>query len=213
MLQSVESSTSTMNNNLPFSQACENNKPHILAKLKTLWAGEPESTKNVLEIGSGTGQHAMHFAQNLPVIWQPSDLPNNLRSLQRQFDHAQCANIRQPIELNVENQWPNEKFDAVYTANTLHIMSWAHVQQLFKHLPAVLTAESYFIAYGPFNYDGKFTSDSNAAFDQHLRDRDPVSGIRDYEAINQLAGQAGLVLQYDVDMPANNRLLIWQVES
>lgn len=199
-------------NDLPFSQACENNKPHILAKLKTLWPAESRDIK-ILEIGSGTGQHAVHFAQNLPVIWQPSDVPNNLPSLQRQFDHAQCANIRQPIELNVQNQWPAEKFDAVYTANTLHIMSWTHVQQLFQNLPSVFKSESYFIAYGPFNYNGQFTSDSNAVFDQHLRARDPVSGIRDYEAVNQLAEQAGLTLQHDFEMPANNRQLVWQIKS
>lgn len=197
-------------NDLPFSQACENNKPHILAKLKALWPAQNQCIK-ALEIGSGTGQHAVYFAQNLPVEWQPSDLPDRLPSLQRRLDHAQCANIRQAIQLDVENQWPTEKFDAVYTANTLHIMSWKHVQQLFENLPLVLTPKCFFITYGPFNYDGKFTSESNAAFHKQLQTHDPVSGIRDFAAVNKLAEQAGLILQDDFEMPANNRLLVWRV--
>ncbi len=192
----------------PFSQACENNKQPILTVLQR-WLTQPAT---VLEIGSGTGQHAVHFAANLPHLnWQTSDLPENHGAIHQWMNEAALANIQPPLTLDVAaEQWPIKNIDAIFTANTLHIMSWAHVQAFFSNLSKVLADDALLLVYGPFNYEGKYTSDSNARFDVWLKDQGSERGIRDFEAVNKLAEEAGLKLQEDNAMPANNRLLVWK---
>ena len=191
---------------LPFSQACENNKRPILDVLKQHL---PE-TGLVLEVGSGTGQHAAYFSEQLPSIqWQPSDRASYLDGINRWRQQSALKNFLTPLTLDVKDSWPTITADAVFSANTLHIMSWPEAQQFFKKLPSVLKSGGVVCVYGPFNYGGKYTSESNAAFDQMLKARDPLSGIRDFEAANKLANGAGLSLLADYTMPANNRCLLW----
>ena len=194
--------------NKPFSQACENNKEPIRKVLERYF----EQAGNVLEIGSGTGQHAVWFARHLPqLVWQTSDLSENHPGIQQWIDEAGLANLKPPIELDVSSQsWPVEQMDYIFSANTAHIMPWAVVVKMFEGIGRVLVKDGVFCLYGPFNYQGQFTSDSNEAFDQHLKNMEPHRGIRDFEAIQQQAGKNGLSLLEDVAMPANNRLLVWR---
>ncbi len=194
----------------PFSQACENNKQPILELLKPAFA----TVESVLEVGTGTGQHAVYFADQMPhLTWHCSDLIENHPGIHAWLAEYAGANLRPPREFDVNQAWPALTVDAVYTANTLHIMSWQSVQSLFAGLPAVLNTGAWLAVYGPFNYDGKFTSDSNASFDQWLKEIDPERGIRDFEAIDALARAVGLTLLSDHAMPANNRLLMWQAQG
>ncbi|BFM22163.1 DUF938 domain-containing protein [Gilvimarinus japonicus] len=191
---------------LPFSQACENNKQPILTVLQNVFANRTR----VLEVGSGTGQHAVHFAPALAhLMWQTSDLEHNHAGINSWIDSQPSDNLHRPVifDLSAPN-WPGE-FDAVYSANTAHIVSWPLVQNLFHEVGRHLPDEGVFALYGPFNYNGEFTSESNAAFDQMLRQRDPSSGIRAIEDLIELAQSHDLHLQADHAMPANNRLLIW----
>jgi cyclopropane fatty-acyl-phospholipid synthase-like methyltransferase len=166
----------------------------------------------VLEIGSGTGQHAVHFAAALPfLVWQTSDVAENLPGIRAWLDEAKLANTPAPLVLDVDGgEWPATPFDAVFSANTLHIMSWPEVEKFFAALGAITTRDAKLAIYGPFNYDGAFTSASNAAFDASLRQRAPHMGIRDAAAVDALARKAGFALIDDVAMPANNRTRIWQ---
>lgn len=191
---------------LPFSQACENNKSPILEKLVSLFA----NCSRVLEIGSGTGQHAIHFAKGLPHLkWQPSDQAEYLPGVRQWLDAYQTKNILPPIELNVlQKNWP-VGFDAVFSANTSHIMSWDIARHMLKHVSEALPAGGVFVLYGPFNYNGNFTSSSNANFDRFLREQDPLRGIRDFEKVDQIVSDNGMALIDDFTMPANNRLLAW----
>lgn len=193
---------------LPFSEACERNKGPILAVLREALA---EST-SVLEIGSGTGQHAVHFArQLLHLDWQPTDRGEYLPSLAARIALEGPPNLRSPVELDVDGRnWPFGGMDAVFSANTLHIMSWSTVASFFEGIGRVLLQGGLLLVYGPFRYDGAFTSASNAAFDADLRSRDPASGIRDFEAVDALARTQGLCLVKDHAMPANNQLLAWR---
>lgn len=192
---------------LTFSQACENNKDPILAVLQPLLVG----TKLVFEIGSGTGQHAVHFASAMPhLIWQPSDRVGYQESLALRCQQSSLKNMLAPIDFDVAQHWQIDPVDAVFTANSLHIMSWNEVKHFLTGVGDRLQAGGLFCVYGPFNYQGQYSSASNAQFDQRLKDRDPLSGIRDFEAVDQLAQLAGLTLLVDNKMPANNRCLIWQ---
>jgi predicted O-methyltransferase YrrM len=167
----------------------------------------------VLEIGSGTGQHAVHFAAALPHLqWQTSDLPENHAAIAAWIEASGLDNVLPPVALDAAHPetWPAQRFDAVFTANTLHIMGWADVQSLFAHLPRVLAADATLVVYGPFNVGGRFTAPSNAAFDAQLRAGDARRGIRDLEAVQALAAQAGLACVADIDMPANNRCVVWR---
>ena len=197
-----------MNNDLPFAPSCERNKEVILKALEP-WL---KDCQHVLEIGSGTGQHAVAFAEAMPHLrWIPSDLLENLAAINAWRQHAQLTNVDEPLCLDVTNDpWPDLQVDAVFTANTLHIMPWSAVQALFAALPRCLAPRGLLMVYGPFNYGGEFTSPSNAEFDQWLKMRNPLSGIRDYEALENLAAEVGVHLIRDISMPANNRLLIWQ---
>jgi SAM-dependent methyltransferase len=192
----------------PFSQACENNKQPILAVLRQAFA----TVDSVLEIGSGTGQHAAFFTAAMPWLsWQPSDRAENLPGIRAWCSDARLSNLREPIELDVAMPaWPVARAAAVFSANTVHIMDWPAVESLFAGVGALLPGGGVFCLYGPFNYDGRFTSDSNARFDGWLKERDPLSGVRDFEAIEQLAQRAEIALLADHTMPANNRLLVWR---
>ncbi len=191
----------------PFAPACERNREPILAVLRRYFADRTR----VLEIGSGTGQHAVYFARALPhLTWQTSDVPEHLPGIRLWLAEAARANLPAPLALDVNGPWPDERYDAVFSANTLHIMSFPEVERLFARLGEVLSEDAVVAVYGPFNYGGRFTSDSNAAFDRSLRERSRSMGIRDFEVIDALARQAGLRLLEDRAMPANNRTLVWR---
>ena len=195
------------NVNKPFSAASERNREPILAVLRQHVADR----RKLLEIGSGTGQHAVYFAAELPqLIWQTSDRDENHAGILLWLEDAALSNIKAPLPLDVAGIWPTERYDAIYSANTLHIMSWDEVEQMFARLPQVMTDDAIVVVYGPFNYEGRFTSESNAAFDASLRGAVPHRGIRDFEAVDILARRAGLQLIEDRAMPANNRCLVWQ---
>lgn len=183
----------------PFSEASERNREPILAVLRRVF----KDRKHVLEIGSGTGQHAAYFAAQLPhLVWQASDVAENLPGIRQWISHPE------PIELEVARPWPAVQADAVFSANTAHIMSWAQVERMFDGIGRI--APAVFALYGPFSYNGRHISDSNARFDAMLRARDPMSGIRDVEALQKLAASVGYTLDEDNAMPANNRLLVWR---
>ena len=192
----------------PFAESCEKNKEPILAVLEEIFADR----KRVLEIASGTGQHAVHFGRALPhLTWQPSELPKNLEGIQLWLDEVQLPNVLPPVALDVNDEcWPVEPVDAIFNANTVHIISWPEIERLFAHIAAVIEPGGSVCCYGPYNYDGKFTSESNERFDAWLKSRDPDSGVRDFEAINALAASHGLELLRDIAMPSNNRILIWR---
>ncbi|TWX65679.1 DUF938 domain-containing protein [Colwellia demingiae] len=196
--------------NKPFSQACENNKRPILNILSKVFS----KNKHILEIGSGTGQHAVFFGQHQPhLIWQTSDLPINHQGINLWLDETVLSNVQKPIVIDLNKTWPMPKntlqVDGLYTANTLHIISWPLVVKFFDGIAQNLASEAIVCIYGPFKYQGKYTSDSNANFDFWLKDRDIDSGIRDIEAILLLANSAGLTLIDDHVMPANNQLLVF----
>jgi trans-aconitate methyltransferase len=193
----------------PFSPAAERNRDAILAVLRQHLP--PPQPARVLEIGSGTGQHAMHFAAALPHLhWQCSDVAENLPGIRAWLADAALPNTPDPWTLDVTAGLPSVPHHAVYTANTLHILGWAEVQRLFDQLPRALDVGGLLMVYGPFNYGGQFTSASNAAFDAALREADAKRGIRDFEAVDALAQVAGLALVDDVAMPANNRCIVWR---
>lgn len=200
---------------LPFSAASERNKDVILEKMTPIL----RTQRKVLEIGSGTGQHAVHITAAVPhVFWQCSDLDANLPGIAARL--AAEGNPRTPPPLALEaaaERWPlpapddEDAFDTIFTANTLHIMSFERVSALFAHVGDVLSAENgKLCVYGPLKYGGAFTTQSNADFDRHLKSADPVSGIRDFEALDDLARDIGLRLEADIAMPANNQLVVWQ---
>ncbi|TQF72662.1 DUF938 domain-containing protein [Pseudoalteromonas luteoviolacea] len=192
----------------PFSQACENNKDPILQKLLPFFA----DVTQVLEIGSGTGQHAVHFANAMPTLeWQTSDLAYNHDGIISWCKEVNLSNLKLPVVLDLNmDTWPISGAPAMYTANTLHIVSTKLVKQFFVGVAKHLALNGKLAVYGPFNYQGEFTSQSNAQFDAFLKERDPESGIRDFEWICELAEGTGLTLVTDHAMPANNRLLFFK---
>lgn len=192
----------------PNAPSTEKNREPILAVLREVFADR----RQVLEIGSGTGQHAIHFAEQLPhLTWQTSDRPDFLPGIRAWLDEAGLPNVLPPFEFDVLGTWPNGRYDAVYSANTLHIMSWPAVEAFFAGLPGVLAPGGLLLIYGPFMVDGRHTSDSNAAFDRSLRDKAPHQGVRDITAVDVLARQAGLELLEQRAMPSNNLVLLWRM--
>ena len=191
----------------PRSEACERNREPILEVLRQ-WFTQPGVA---LEIGAGTGQHAVHFAGNLPHLhWQPTDCEQNLAGIGLWVSEAALPNLRSPVKLDVrDGKWPVQTADYIFSANTSHIMSWAEVELMFAGVARVLRTRGLFALYGPFNRDGRFTSDSNQAFDASLRERDPKMGLRDDQALKALARKHGLAFTAEHAMPANNRLLLW----
>jgi SAM-dependent methyltransferase len=194
---------------MPFSEACERNKGPILELLRSVLAG----CTRVLEIGSGTGQHAVHFALAMPdLVWQPTEMAEAMPGLRKRIFNEGPRNLRAPLELDVMRKpWDVRRVDGVFTANTLHIMHWPQVQALFAGLPAVVMPGTVLAIYGPFRFRGEYTSASNASFDEMLRARDPASGIRDFEAVDELARGAGFAFVADHPMPAHNQTLVWQL--
>jgi len=195
-------------NHKPFSESCVQNRDPILAVLSNAFADR----RHVLEIGSGTGQHAVDFSAAMPHLrWQTSDVVAHHAGIQMWLDEAALPNVLPPIELDVRQQaWHAGRYDAIFSANTLHIMGWPEVELFFEGVGQILEPAGVLAVYGPFNYNGAFTSESNARFDVWLKSRDPVSGVRDFEAVNALAQAQDLILQQDIAMPANNRTLVWR---
>ncbi len=222
-----------MNVDLPYSEACARNREPILAVLRRHFADR----RHVFEVGSGTGQHAVHFATAMPWLqWQCADRPDWLPGLRAQRDAAVLPNLPPPLSLTIDAaagwQWRDaastgstssdadadavpaspagpRRFDALFSANTLHIMAWPQVVAFFAGLDAVLADDAVLVVYGPFNDGGRFSSHSNRDFDASLRARDPAMGLRDVEAVDALAARAGLVRVEMVALPANNRCMAW----
>lgn len=196
-----------MTSSKPFAPACERNQGPILEVLRLHFADR----HRVLEIGSGTGQHAVFFAPAFPAAtWQTSDVAENLPGIRMWLDEAALPNLPPPLVLDVTDTWPDVRFDAVFSANALHIMPWSAVERFFAGVGRVLEPDGVLAVYGPFNYRGTYTSDSNRDFDGWLKQRSALSGIRDFEAVDQLARSIGCQLVKDHAMPANNRLLVWR---
>jgi hypothetical protein len=190
----------------PHAPSCDRNQGPILEVLLKHFS----DVKQVLEVGSGTGQHAVHFGAAMPwLTWQTADMAENLPGIRLWLDDAKLPNVLAPVELAASGPWPPGPYDAVFSANTLHIMGWPEVQKLFAGLDRVMARKALLAVYGPFNYGGRFTSESNAQFDVWLKERSPASGIRDFEAVNALASSIGLTLLADYEMPSNNRTLLW----
>jgi cyclopropane fatty-acyl-phospholipid synthase-like methyltransferase len=191
----------------PFSQACVNNSASIFSLLEPLLADKHQ----VLELGSGTGQHAVYFSERLPHLqWQTSDLTINHAGINAWLEDYSGNNLHAPIELNVtSNDWEIHA-DAVFSANTAHIMSWPVAQQMLIGVGKILPTGGAFALYGPFNYHGEFTSASNAQFDMWLKQQQPHQGIRHIEDVIATAESSGLVLDSDHEMPANNRMLVFK---
>jgi len=203
--------------NKPYSEACEQNKEPILSVIKQ-WFTEENST--VLEIGSGTGQHAAYFPAFLPnVHWQPSDVSTNIDTIEAWRLDANLANVYTAKTLDVaQSTWPIQSADYIFSANSVHIMSWAHVESMFAGIRKILKPNGIFCLYGPFNYKGEYTSPSNAQFEQWLKSRDINSGIRDFEALCDLATSSSiqgspLTLVSDHQMPANNQILVFKSQA
>jgi cyclopropane fatty-acyl-phospholipid synthase-like methyltransferase len=195
----------------PIAESCEQNKLPILTVLREEFA----NATRVLEIGSGTGQHAVFFARELPHLeWQPSDVSANHPGILAWLADEQVPNVRPPLTLDVAcDPWPAREFDAVFSANTVHIMSWSEVEKMFAGIGRALLPGGVFCLYGPFNYGGQYTAESNARFDAWLKQRDPKSGVRNLEDLQTLAATHGLTLIRDHAMPSDNRTLVWAAAS
>lgn len=194
--------------NKPFAESCERNQQPILQIIQP----HLNTRNSCLEIGSGTGQHAVFFAEKFPhLTWQTSDRAENHGAINLWLADAKLSNVRTPVELDVlTSSWPSGPFESVFSANTSHIMPWEAVVAMFAGVGKILSSGGVFLLYGPFNYHGKYTSDSNARFDQWLKSQYEHQAIRDFEAVNDLAEQADMTLAEDNEMPANNRLIVWQ---
>ena len=190
------------------SEACVRNRGPILEVLRDAFSASTQ----VLEVGAGTGEHAAFFAGALPhLVWQATDVAAHLPGIAAWRDAVNLPNLPAPLELDVNaSDWPVGTADGVFTANTLHIMSWHSVRRFFDGVGRVLTADGVLAVYGPFSDDGRHAAESNAHFDAFLRARDPSSGVRDWQAVDQLAAAQGLSLTGDHAMPANNRMLVWR---
>lgn len=198
-----------MNPQKPYAESCEQNQQVILEILQQVFTDPGQ----VLEIGSGTGQHALFFTSHMPHLgWQPTDIDSQLAGIRLWMEDADHDRIQPPRELDLSHtRWRIENgFDYAFTANTTHIVSWPLVQSMFRGIAESLKSGGLFAQYGPFNYGGQYTSDSNARFDDWLKGRDPESGIRNFEDLQVLARTQGMALDNDYAMPANNRILVWR---
>ena len=192
----------------PYSESCQQNQDVILAELRRyLQPGD-----RVFEIASGTGQHAVHFCTQLGDIhWQTSDCAPQLPGIRAWLEEAGLDRLPAPLTLDVRHdRWPRAEYQLVFSANSVHIMSWPAVQAMFQGIGKLLPAGGLFLLYGPFSYGGRHTSPSNARFQQWLQQRDPHSGVRDLDQLRPLADDNGLQLSEDIEMPVNNRILVWR---
>lgn len=166
----------------------------------------------MLEVGSGTGQHAEYFAAQLPHLnWQATDLAENIPHLNGRVKLAALPNLPEALELDVTGgEWPGMRVANIFTANTLHIMGMPEVRLFFDGVARHLEPDGLLLVYGPFRYRGDYTSDSNAGFDSWIKARNPASGIRDFEVVDGYAKTGGLELLEDNAMPANNQMLVWR---
>ena len=196
---------------LPDAPATLRNSDAILSVLRH----ELAECRELLEIGSGTGQHAVHFSARLRDIhWQTSDLPENHDGIRAHIANSGLSNVKAPLTLDVRSaSLGSPSYDVVFTANTMHIMSFAAIEQMIPFVVACLYDGGLFIAYGPFRQGGRFNTQSNADFDASLRARDPDMGIRELEKIDGLAEHCGMRRVRTYAMPANNLLLIWQKDK
>ena len=190
-----------------FSSACERNQDPILG---VLTEALPQAGL-VLEIGSGTGQHAAYFAARLPhLIWQPTDLRENFPSIEAWVAEARAPNLRAPLQLDLlAPTWPLSAAQALVCINTIHIVRWQGVENLFAGAARVLPSGGTLFVYGPYRYAARALEPSNVQFDLWLKARDPLSGIRDFEAVQALALKNNFSLAGDRAMPANNRCIWW----
>ena len=195
----------------PFSPACERNKQVILEQLYDILPAEKART--LLEIGSGTGQHAVFFAQHLQhITWLTADLPERHQGIMSWLSEFNFKNLKEPLSLDLNDLEfnPQVPIDLIYSANVLHIVSWPLCLNLFKLAARLLPSAGRLLLYGPYKYNGHFTSESNEQFDSQLRERDSKSGIRDFEQVSEELGSLGLLLDDDRKMPANNQLLVFK---
>jgi len=194
-----------------YSESCERNKEPVLQVLQA----ELAEATTVLEIGSGSGQHARYFAKQMPHLqWQPSERPALADDLRCNLAEEGLTNLREPLSLDVNLlPWQVAPASAIFSANTLHIMSLEAVANFFVGVGSALVCGGKLCVYGPFRYQDEFTTESNAEFDRWLKKRDPQSGIRDFEILARYAKQLHLTLLNDHQMPSNNQLLVWQKES
>jgi cyclopropane fatty-acyl-phospholipid synthase-like methyltransferase len=191
----------------PFAESCEENKIPILNVLRQ----ELTQKQRVLEVGSGTGQHAIFFAQQLPYLhWICSDLEENHAGIRMWLQEARLDNVEGPLLLDALETWPELDIDAVFSANAIHIMSWEAVKGMVKNIGRLLPLSGKVYLYGPFMYDGQHTAESNARFDSWLKVRDPLSGVRDVAELSKLMHKENIELVGDYEMPVNNRILVWQ---
>lgn len=192
----------------PYAQSCERNQDAILEVLKIEFAETP----TLLEIGSGTGQHAVYFGAALPhLTWQTSDLVDTHAGIESWLAEANLDNVLAPVAIDVNNtDWGIPITDAIYTANTMHIISWQSITALFCGVGRILSPRGRVAVYGPFRFGGECTTESNAQFDRYLRSRDPLSGLRDFESMDELARAQGLSFRHNYAMPSNNQILVWE---
>jgi cyclopropane fatty-acyl-phospholipid synthase-like methyltransferase len=194
----------------PYAESCDQNREPIVRVLKKYL---PER-HTVLEVGSGTGQHAVYFSAEFPWIsWQTSDLEENHAGIHAWIKDSGLDNVLGPITLDVDGTWPDIRYDLIFSANTLHIMAESSVINLFGNVRNCMHESSVCLVYGPFNYHGAYTSPSNERFDHWLKQRDPQSGIKNFEWLQDIAGVSGLECCNDFAMPANNRMLVWRVNN
>lgn len=193
----------------PYSSSCERNSTPILNVLKTVIR---DKYKNLLEVGSGTGQHSVFLAPELShITWTCSDVKSNHEGINLWLKEANLSNIKGPLEFEIgKDDFPLGDFDLVYTANTFHIMDWEKDKLFMELCGKNLKSNALVIIYGPFNYKGKYTSQSNADFDVWLKGRNPHSGIRSFEDVNKNMLLNGFTLLNDFEMPANNRTLVFK---
>lgn len=194
---------------IPFSEACERNKEPILEVLQEVLK---PIHRSVVEVGAGTGQHATFFAQAFPHIkWTPTEVYANLPHLNKLVQESGLKNLTPPFKMKVgEDDIPIRTYDVIYTANTFHIMSWKDCKTFMKLMGHRLEKGGLAIIYGPFNYGGKFISKSNEEFDTWLKGRDPASGVRNFEDVNNTMKKNGFELVEDYEMPANNSTLVYR---